>query len=47
MKLNTLEKVLSSLENEEFEILLEQNIIADAKKPIIKMLDMSRELGII
>lgn len=47
MKLNTLEKVLSSLENEEFEILLEQNIIEDAKKPIIKMLDMSRELGII
>lgn len=47
MKLNTLEKVLSSLENEEFEILLEQNIIADAKKPILKMLDMSRELGII
>lgn len=47
MKLNTLEKVLSSLENEEFEILLEQNIIADAKKPIIKMLDMSKELGII
>lgn len=47
MKLNTLEKVLSSLENEEFEILLEQNIIADAKKPIIKMLDISRELGII
>lgn len=47
MKLNTLEKVLNSLENEEFEILLEQNIIADAKKPIIKMLDMSRELGII
>lgn len=47
MKLNTLEKVLSSLENEEFEILLDQNIIADAKKPIIKMLDMSRELGII
>lgn len=47
MKLNTLEKVLSSLENEEFEILLEQNIIVDAKKPIIKMLDMSRELGII
>lgn len=47
MKLNTLEKVLNSLENEEFEILLEQNIIEDAKKPIIKMLDMSRELGII
>lgn len=47
MKLNSLEKVLSSLENEEFEILLEQNIIVDAKKPIIKMLDMSRELGII
>lgn len=47
MKLNTLEKVLNSLENEEFEILLEQNIIEDAKKPIIKMLDMSKELGII
>lgn len=47
MKLNTLEKVLNSLENEEFEIELSDELIESAKKPIIKMLDMSKELGII
>lgn len=47
MKLNTLEKVLNSLENEEFEIILEDTLIEKAKKPIIKMLEISRDLGII
>lgn len=47
MKLNTLEKVLYSLENEVYEINLDEKLIQEAKKPIIRMLDLSRELGII
>lgn len=47
MKLNTIDKVLTSLEEEKFEILLEEDLIEKAKKPIIKMLDISKELGII
>ena len=47
MKLNTIDKVLASLEEEKFEILLEDDLIERAKKPIIKMLDISKELGII
>ena len=47
MKLNTLEKVLASLEEEKYEILLDDDLIEKAKKPIIKMLDLSKELGII
>lgn len=47
MKLNTIDKVLASLEEEKFEILLEEDLIERAKKPIIKMLDISKELGII
>ena len=47
MKLNTLDKVLASLEEEKYEIILDDKLIEEAKKPIIKMLDLSRELGII
>lgn len=47
MKLNTLEKVLTSLEEEKYEIILDDDLIEKAKKPIIKMLDLSKELGII
>lgn len=47
MKLNTLEKVLASLEEEKYEIILDDDLIEKAKKPIIKMLDLSKELGII
>lgn len=47
MKLNTIDKVLASLEEEKFEILLDEDLIERAKKPIIKMLDLSKELGII
>lgn len=47
MKLNTLEKVLASLEEEKYEIILDDDLIEKAKKPIIKMLDISKELGII
>jgi len=47
MKLNTLDKVLASLEEEKYEIILDDDLIEKAKKPIIKMLDLSKELGII
>ena len=47
MKLNTMEKVLASLEEEKYEINLDEQIIADARKPIEKMLEISKKLGII
>lgn len=47
MKLNTMEKVLSSLENEQFEITLFQDLISQAAKPINRMLEISKQLGII
>lgn len=47
MKLNTLDKVLVSLEQEKYEIILEDDLIRKAKTPIIKMLDLSKKLGII
>ncbi len=47
MKLNTMEKLYLALKNEKPEILLSENIIELAKKPIIRMLYISRELGII
>ncbi|MDR0790842.1 MAG: quinolinate synthase NadA [Bacteroidales bacterium] len=47
MKLNTLGKVLQSLETETYEINLSQDLIERAKKPIIRMLEMSKSLGII
>lgn len=47
MKLNTMKKVLYSLQNEKYEIELSQNTILEARKPIEKMLDISKKLGII
>lgn len=47
MKLNTMEKVLHSLENETFEIKLSDETIVNARKPIEKMLSISKKLGII
>lgn len=47
MKLNTMEKVLNSLENECYEITLSQDLISQAAKPINKMLDISKQLGIL
>ncbi len=47
MKLNTMEKVLYSLENEEYEIKLSSETIVNARKPIEKMLNISKKLGII
>lgn len=47
MKLNTLEKLHACLRDEQPEILLDAETIEKAKKPIVRMLEMSRQLGII
>lgn len=47
MKLNTMEKVLYSLQNEKYKIELSQKTILEARKPIEKMLEISKKLGII
>jgi len=47
MKMNTMEKVLASLEEEKYEITLDEQTILKAKRPIEKMMSLSRELGII
>jgi len=46
MKLITLPKILASLKYEEPEILLNENIIKSARKPIIRMLEISEKLGL-
>ena len=47
MKLNTLEKLYRCLRDEQPEILMSSEMIEAAKRPIVRMLDMSRQLGII
>ncbi len=47
MKLNTLEKLYTCLRDETPEIVMDAVTIEKAKKPIVRMLDMSKELGII
>ncbi len=47
MKKNTLEKLYRCLRDEQPEILLDAEMIERARRPIVRMLDMSRELGII
>jgi quinolinate synthase len=47
MKLNTLEKLYLCLKNETPEITLTSEIIEEAKKPIIRMLDISKKLNLI
>jgi quinolinate synthase len=47
MKLNTLEKLYSCLKYEKPEINLANEIIDKAKKPIIRMLDISKKLNLI
>ena len=47
MKLNTLEKLYDCLKEETPEIKLSAKLIEKSKKPIERMLEMSRELGII
>ena len=47
MKMNTLEKLYKCLRDEQPEITLSKDLIEKAARPIVKMLEMSRELGII
>ena len=47
MKLNTLEKLYLCLRDEKPEIVMSPELIEQAKKPIVRMLDMSKQLGII
>lgn len=47
MKLNTLEKLYNCLLTEQPEILLDGDLIEKAKRPIVRMLDISKQLGII
>lgn len=47
MKMNTLEKLYNCLLNETPEILLDKEVIQKAEKPIVRMLEMSKQLGII
>jgi len=42
MKLNTLQKIYLSLKNEAYEIHLSEEIIEKAKKPILRMLELSK-----
>ncbi len=47
MKLNTLEKIYLSLQNEQPEIILNGDVMEKAKVPIVRMLDISKELGLV
>lgn len=47
MKMNTLEKLYLAMKNESPNIELDADVIERAKKPIIKMLDISKKLGLI
>lgn len=47
MKLNTLEKLYNCLRDEQPEILMSSEMIEAAKRPIVRMLEMSKQLGII
>lgn len=47
MKLNTLEKLYKCLRDETPEITMSNEMIEQAKRPIVRMLEMSRQLGLI
>lgn len=47
MKMNTVQKIYSSLRTEKPEILLNKETIELAQKPIIKMLEISRQSGLV
>lgn len=47
MKMNTLENLYACLRDESPEIILPMDLIRKAERPIVRMLDMSRELGLI
>jgi quinolinate synthase len=46
MKLNTLEKLYMAMEYEEPEITMEEEIIKQARKPIERMLEISKKAGL-
>jgi quinolinate synthase len=46
MKLNTLEKLYNCLYYEQPEIVLSEDIIARARRPIERMLELSAQLGL-
>ena len=46
MKLNTMEKLYLCLEHEEPELLLSDELIEKARKPIVKMLEISKKLNL-
>ena len=46
MRLNTLEKLYNCLKYEAPEMNLDESLIEDAKRPIIKMLELSERLGL-
>ena len=46
MKLNTLEKIYLALKNEEPEIFMSDELIEKAKKPIVKMLELSAKFNL-
>lgn len=46
MKLNTLEKLYNCLKYEQPEIIMNKDLIQKAKKPIIKMLELSAQFGL-
>jgi quinolinate synthase len=47
MKMNTLEKLYLCLKNETPEIVLAAEVIEKAKKPINRMLEISKKAGLI
>ncbi|MBK7668111.1 MAG: quinolinate synthase NadA [Sphingobacteriaceae bacterium] len=46
MKLNTLEKIYIALKYEQPELLMDESLITAAKKPIIRMLELSAKFGL-
>jgi quinolinate synthase len=46
MKLNTLEKLYNCLKYEQPEILMDKDLILKAKKPIVRMLELSAQFGL-
>lgn len=46
MKLITLEKIYKCIRDEEPEILIERNTLAKARKPIVRMMEISEKLGL-
>jgi len=46
MKLNTLEKLYTCMKYELPEIIMEENLLVAAKKPITRMLEISKQYGL-